>query len=257
MSRRTRSELRELMIEAGCELVRRRGLAFDPPSLTYANVFSHIEQTRGFRLHRSQVHGRIWESQDHYRIDVAIMTIRHAEAGSAEVDELVTALSQRLRPTTVLELVEGWVAASTGASRDGADADLRFDLLVAAQALSTSGTAPEIAAAAATNLTERMTRNEQRYGAVADKLGLQVDPQYGLDPEDAYRLLARNSSALIEGARLMEPIDDVLGLPFEITDTEGDTQMQDIATFGLCLLVEQVFGINSDTILPASTTVDD
>ncbi len=85
------------MIDAGCELVRRRGLAFDPPSLTYANVFDHLEQTRGVKLHRSQVHGRIWENQDAYRLEVVLSTIADTLPGSAEVDELVAELTARPR----------------------------------------------------------------------------------------------------------------------------------------------------------------
>ena len=247
MSRRSREELRQLMIDAGCDLLARRGLAFDPPSLTYANVFQHLETSRGIRLHRSQVHGRIWESQDHYRTDVVIETINQVLPGSDEVDALVAGLANDTGITNMRALIEGWVAASIGVSRVGADRDLGFDLLVASQALSNqdSATAANISQAATTHLGERMLYNERRYDTVATKLGLDFINDLDMDRDDTVRLLARNSSALVEGARLMESLDNQEPETFNVLGDSGERQSIDAATLGLLVFVEELFDLGN------------
>lgn len=248
MTRRSRDELRQLMVDAGCELLSQRGLAFDPPNLTYANVFAHIEQTHGILLHRSQVHGRIWDSQDHFRVDVVTAVISDAAPGSAEVDELVKELVDPGQSVRVRALANAWVSASNDTSREIADLDLRFDLLVAAQALSAidSATAPEIANAARNNLMRRTEHNKQRYEQVAENLGVSTADEFGLAPEDAWGLLARTSSSLLEGVRLLEDVDENFTAPFNIIDDDGNPQARDAAALGLCLIVEQLFGLENE-----------
>ncbi len=246
MTRRTSAELRELMIDAGCELVRRRGLAFDPPSLTYATVFEHLRQSRDVTLHRSQVHGRIWENQEAFRLEVIMQTIADTLPGSAEVDELVSELTVGRSRDELRDIVEAWVEASIGASRRGAEADRQFDLFVAAQALTSSGTATadEIAEAVRTNLLLRMRHNEVRYRDVMDRLGAEIDPELGIEPDAAFGLLARNSSALVEGARLLEVVDRDLTRPFDTGDTSAGTlRSRDTIILGLTLMAEELFGI--------------
>lgn len=246
MSRRSSEELRDLMIEAGCELVRQRGLAFDPPSLTYATVFDHVEATQGIRLHRSQVHDRIWPSQDAYRVEVVVSTIRNSLAGSDEVDQLVTDLDQPDGPESARRLALRWVMESIDISLEHADADRRIDLFVAAQALSTSGsaTAPEIGEATRINLEARMEHNQERFRNLAGALGVDPDPDLGLSPDDAFALLARNGSALIEGGRLLETVDGELNRPFDTTDGDGKPVTLSATQLALSVLVEEVFGLH-------------
>lgn len=248
--RRSRDELRQLMIDAGCELLRERGLAFDPPSLSYANVFNHIEATRGVKLHRSQVHGRIWESQQRFRVDVVSEAISQLSPGSGEVDELVDDLRPPEPGEGIHFLVEAWVLASSGVTREVADLDLRFDLLVAAQALSASDSAtdPEIAAAARANLHRRTAHNKQRYAKVAANLGLVPDPELGLDDADVWSILARTSSPLVEGARILESVGLQLTDPFITTASDGTSQQWHTAALGLLLMMEQLFGIDPDAV---------
>lgn len=277
MSRRSRDELRTLMIDAGCELVAERGLAFDPPTLNYATVFDHLAATRGIRLHRSQVHGRIWNSQEDFRIEVVTSTIANLKPGSKAVDELVDQLGQpeadashdrppHDRPETGLgssadgattsdstdrsrrQVAEDWVYKAIEASRTGAALDRGFDLFVAAQALSTLGsaTADEIRAASRKNLGERMERNEERFRELTARLGATVDERAGVSPDDAFSLLARNSSALLEGIRMLEVVDSDLGHPFDVIDSTGTRQTRDIASLGLSWFVDELLDLSDD-----------
>lgn len=258
MTRRSSEELRALMLDAGCELVRRRGLAFDPPSLTYANVFEHLEQTRGIKLHRSQVHGRIWENQEAYRLEVVVSTIANTLPGSAEIDGLVADLTAGRDPAELRDIIEAWVEASIGASREGAGVDRRFDLFVAAQALSSGAATPdEIAEAVRSNLMHRMAHNEIRYRTVTERLGAQINPAIGIEPDDAFRLLARTSSALVEGARLLEIVDEDITRPFDTAEnTSGTLRSRDATMLGLTLMVEELLGITPGSDAPDESGAD-
>lgn len=245
MSRRSREELRQLMLDAGSQLLARRGLAFDPPSLSYANVFQHLEETRGIRLHRSQVHGRIWESQDHYRSEVVIETIRSVHPGSGEVDQLVAELAKETGLTNLRDLIEGWVAASVGLSSYGDDADLGLDLFIAAQALSNQdgATATRISEEAGAHVRERMLHNERRYDAVAVGLGVEFTDDLEMARGDLLATLARNMSSLVEGAHMIESLEGKTPELFDVVDQHGNAQTIDAATLGLLTLVEQLFDL--------------
>lgn len=68
--RRTRAELRELMIEAGVEVLAEHGVEMQISSVSYAKVFDHLERTRGVRITYGSVHERIWDSVQDYQVSV-------------------------------------------------------------------------------------------------------------------------------------------------------------------------------------------
>lgn len=70
--RRSREETRELVLGAALELVRSRGLGVEPMTLTYQQVFDHLEATRGVRVTRASVHERLWASQEEFQLDVIL-----------------------------------------------------------------------------------------------------------------------------------------------------------------------------------------
>lgn len=79
--RRTRAELQDLVLAAGVELILREGPALAPASLTYAAAFDEIEDRHGFRVNRSSIHRRFWDSQVDFRYEVlsrAILLDPHA-----------------------------------------------------------------------------------------------------------------------------------------------------------------------------------
>jgi hypothetical protein len=69
-SRRSRGELRELVVSAAIDLIRTEGLGVVSTTLTYQRVFEHLEATKGIRVTRASVHERIWDSQLGFQTDV-------------------------------------------------------------------------------------------------------------------------------------------------------------------------------------------
>jgi len=246
MSRRSREELRTLMIEAGCELVSRRGLAFDPPSLTYANVFQHLEETRDIRLHRSQVHGRIWDSQDHYRSDVVVEAIHNVLPGARQVDEIVAGLARSETVNDLRAFIEGWIAAGMGVDRVGLVQDPGFDIFVAARALShkDSATSAEVSAEATAHMDGHTRDHVRRFDTLTNDLDLGFVDDLGLDRATTLSLLARNSSALVEGSHMVDSVHGTGPETFEVRNSEGRLENIGAATLGLMLLVGQLLDLD-------------
>jgi hypothetical protein len=69
-TRRSRAELKELMIEGGTEVLRELGVETQLSSVSYAKVFEHLERTRGVRVTYGSVHERIWNSLQEYQLSV-------------------------------------------------------------------------------------------------------------------------------------------------------------------------------------------
>jgi hypothetical protein len=62
--------LRQLVIDAGLEVLERDGLSLATRSLSYAKVFAHLEREHGIKVTRASVHERIWASHADFRRDV-------------------------------------------------------------------------------------------------------------------------------------------------------------------------------------------
>ncbi|MGB5759057.1 MAG: hypothetical protein WBM50_19245 [Acidimicrobiales bacterium] len=101
--RRTRSELRRLVVAAGVHLFMRDGLRLQPESLTYAAVFAHIERTRGITIHRATVHREIWSSQEEFRADIL------AEAARYGPDESLDTMQRTMADQRVTRNPDGSV----------------------------------------------------------------------------------------------------------------------------------------------------
>jgi hypothetical protein len=69
-TRRSRAELKELMIEGGTEVLRELGVETQLSSVSYAKVFEHLQRTRGVRVTYGSVHERIWNSLQEYQLSV-------------------------------------------------------------------------------------------------------------------------------------------------------------------------------------------
>ena len=70
-----RPPLRDLVIEAGLAVLDRDGLGLGAQSLTYSQVFKHLQREHGIKVTRASVHERIWASHDDFRRDVVAEAI--------------------------------------------------------------------------------------------------------------------------------------------------------------------------------------
>lgn len=206
--RRSREELKELVLAAGVELLLRDGVGLQAESLSYASVFGHIRATKGITVHRSTVHPEIWAGQDEFRADVLA---RAALTGSGET---LSAMKQAM-------------AAQRTAYNDDGSVNHRQMILdntraaVTAQ-ISVAQTSPifrrwqSIKALLLTRGDEpaaRMLRAavKARYDSLIDDFAetferalplanLQVNPELKLDEQEARRLYAMLATTVATGS---------------------------------------------------------
>jgi hypothetical protein len=116
--RRTREELRRLLVEAGAEILWDEGLAAGAEHLTFKRVFEHLEKTSGVRITHASVIGRIWPNQEQFQTDVltrvAALDIPDVDA---EVEEALSSLGELDRSTP-----EARLRAATEICRVGGEA---------------------------------------------------------------------------------------------------------------------------------------
>ena len=68
--RRSRTELRDLVISAGRDVLSEIEPTLGFEQLNYARVFDHLESTQGIRVTHASVHERIWPNQQAFQFDV-------------------------------------------------------------------------------------------------------------------------------------------------------------------------------------------
>ena len=86
--RRTREELRGLLVQAGTEILWAEGLAAGAEHVTFKRVFERLEETAGVRITHASVIGRIWQNQEEFQTEVLK---RVAELDLPDVDAEIQA----------------------------------------------------------------------------------------------------------------------------------------------------------------------
>ena len=69
-SRRTRAELREMVMQAGKEILLDIEPSVGFEELTYSTVFAHLAEHHGQKVTIGSVHERLWNSQRDFQLDV-------------------------------------------------------------------------------------------------------------------------------------------------------------------------------------------
>ena len=206
--RRSREELRDLVIAAGVQVFLRDGLRLEAGSLTYASVFAHLKRTRGIVVHRSTVHQRIWSSQDEFRAEVL------AETAHSGTTESMTAIHQAMAAQAVSRHPDGAVnhrqlildntLATASAQMEVATSSPTFNrwqLVKATLLARPPGPHADLLQAAVERRYEDMlTVFSDTYRAVLPLVGLEVNPELGIDEDQAYHLFAAICATLSTGA---------------------------------------------------------
>ncbi len=205
--------VKDLVLEAGLELLDRDGLKLTFASIGYTKVFEHLEVNYGIRVTRASVHERIWASQDDFRLDV----LAHAVGFLPQAD-----------PAHVVVGEWGDVAGDTddfarhvGAVRYGEVlASSSFRQFQSAKALASRIDDPTAAESVRQLFTQRteegLAQGRAKFPAILAGLRLRPKPELGLTVVEAGELLHLLMVMLFDGAHLnyhagshdvAEPID--------------------------------------------------
>ena len=246
--KRTREDLRSLLLEAAQAILHEEGLGVGTDALTFKRVFDRVEEDTGLRLTNASIIRRVWENQADYQTDVLVDIA--ADDGTDEMtrtlDELgpvlgeldVSTPAKRLEALSEVCRIGG--AANTRALLESSN----WSLWIGVWALATAGEVTDQKIRIQQALLdgyERVTDTfEQTYSALAGLLGLRLRP--GMD----IRHFTVAAGALAEGCTLRNRVDADMGGILLPTGPDGTDQEWTIFAIGLEGLVKRFFELEPD-----------
>ncbi len=93
--RMTRTELKELLLATGLEMLKEEGLATGAERLTFKRVFDRVEDETGIRVTNASVIRRIWRDNEDYQGDVLSLAV--SDENADELDAAVKKADQVLK----------------------------------------------------------------------------------------------------------------------------------------------------------------
>lgn len=254
--RRSREELRALLLDTALTILREQGLGLGAGNVTFKRVFERVERETGVRLTNASVIGRIWKNQADYQADVLSLVAadtddpeRHAftaEATSVEIG--------MLRAGAPL----GSEAAMREFCRVGAQANMSllrnsraWSVWLGVWALGTIGHMTDEKRRIKEALLDGYKRltdgDEEEMARIGNGLGLRL--RRGL----TLRQFTVAASALAEGCALRNRVDSEMSGILLPTGPGGALREWTVFGIGVDALVHEFF--EADTPVPAVVTV--
>jgi hypothetical protein len=245
-SRRSRAELRDMLLEVGCSVLKDEGLA----ALTFKTVFERLNESRGVRLTNGSVIGRVWRDQADFRADVLVAVA--LEENDNEVDRTLRAVggvleemdlsSPGARQRTMRELCRLGGAANLQVMREATN----WSVWIGAWGLVASSSEPRdyrerIERAVVAGYDSFNERIEEVYRAMTSYLGFRLREPLTL------RQFTIAADSLGQGCGLRDRFDnahmDGILLP---TGQQGELQEWTLFAIGFEGLVTQFFELDPD-----------
>ena len=248
-TRRSRDELRGLLVDAGRAILEDEGLTVGAGDLTFKRVFDHVEATTGVRLTNASVISRIWENQEAFRADVLVAIASTADA-SGELDRSIEVLAPLLgsfelsspeaRIRSLCELARVGGEASMRARLETRDWSLWVGVWVLAVTTRLTDRRRHIHQALTGGLEATTDVWEQLFAGITAHLGIRLRQPLTL------RQFTVVVSAMVEGSALRQGGDTDLEVIARPTGPDGE--LQEWTLFGICMeaLALRFFEIDPD-----------
>jgi hypothetical protein len=246
--RRSKEDLRSLLLEAAQEILREQGLGVGTDALSFKRVFDRVERDTGLRLTNASVIRRIWDNQADYHTDVLVDIA--ADDGREDVDRTINALGPVLGSID-LSTPNGRFAAMSEICRVGGAANIKalreshnWSLWIGVWALATAGESTDqkkrIQLALLEGYESVTELYEETYLALLGLLGLRIRPPLTI------RHFTVAIGALAEGCTLRNRVDlDMEGIDLP-TGPDGDDQEWTVFGIGLEALARRFLELDPD-----------
>ena len=252
--RRTRSELRELMIDAGVEVMLELLPLIGSEQLSYSAVFQHLQETKGIRVTTGSVHERLWQSQREYQLDVLREILQRAPLNPFEVSQgaIAEALgmadlssfeTRRYALQNATRLLQNRSFAVEG-FRDSSETiayAVRFHLMTNREI---TDEFHELATLSISNRDVTMTLYVQMIKDVCDHLGLRPRPMYG---DTALETLTVIGNAVTAGA-LLDPAPRARALQQLPTGRNGEMEEWHPSAIAAWSAVQEILEFDDDSV---------
>jgi hypothetical protein len=252
--RQPKSELRQLMLDTGREILQEEGIETRSSNLTFKRVFDRVERDTGRHLTNASVIKRIWEDQSDYQADVLVSIAQ--DENRPEVGATMAAVEDVLASTD-LSSVEGRLRGMSqlcrvagAASREAIAASTNWPLWVSVVAIASTSTNDdqrERMRAALAEGYELVTEFwEGAYGGLIALLGLRPRAPRTV------RQFAIAVSALSEGDSLRHHVDRTqvtVDLP---TGRDGQIQEWTLYSLAVDAVAQQFYEVDPDSVPPGS-----
>lgn len=259
--RRSRSELRDLVIGAGQEVLSTIEPTLGFEQLNYAKVFDHLESTAGVRVTHASVHERIWPNQQAFQFDVLRASLEglHEEAWANLAGPVSAAME-----AADFDTVEGRRNAARTLFRVGQNANwdgvtlsersqlrayqmLHFSLAPFDRD-SLSRERAELYAFMEELRSGAMSRYVTMMSSMADLCGLRPMPDLG-EPGEAIREIARAAHLMAIGFMIdhMAPPDAIRVVP---TGPDGAVEEWRPVSLAIWSYLRGVFELDGDDLTP-------
>jgi hypothetical protein len=250
--KRSRDELRALMLATAQEILLEQGLGVGTESLTFRRVFARVEQDTGLRLTNASIIRRVWENQNEYHTDILLDIA--SDFAFVENEATFTALAPLVRELDLSTPAKRLVAAQE-LCRVGSEAAALalsqspgWALWIGVWALATAGEATEqkdrIRAALRSSYEAGNAFYEESYQALTDIVGFRLRDGLSL------RQFVVAAGAMAEGCTLRNRLDtDLAGFTLP-TGPDGEEQAWTLLGLGVHALLERFFEIDPDWTPP-------
>ena len=216
-ARRTRDDLRNLILDAAAEVIDREGFGVTSSTVTYKQVFDHLENEHGIRVTRGSVHERIWASQHDFQLEVLRRTARwDARTSTERTSEALRRILDEGRAADRAPWAILTKMARVGGQvnyRSADEDDLYFAwtglTLAMAQALADDSDAHEALAHSVTESYSSLTDDFiEIFRGVFDQLGLRIRSDLFTSTDDAHVVFTKLTTAMSEGVSLRRRFDE-------------------------------------------------
>jgi hypothetical protein len=256
-SRRSREEIRLLMMTAGLDLLAEEGLGIGAEELTFKRVFDRVEASTGKRLTNASVIRRVWTNQAEFQDDV-LTAVAMAGDGGGEIGDTASAMIALLQAVDV-STPAGRLRGLSQLCRVGGEASLRaltdsrrWSLWVGVWVLAGTGPKSERGRRIRQALLEGYETTTdlwaELYKALLVILGLRVRTPFTL------RQFTESVGALIQGCALRAGAEPDAPAILRPTGPGGRSEPWSLFAVGLEALVMQYLELDPDWSGPFAST---